>query len=78
MFGTLAFQMRKSGGSIEFKTRMGTYGQVAFEMRHGMSRLGYIYLDSGMPPAADHIQLILITVPESGKPLAADHKPLSQ
>ena len=46
MFGTLAFEMCKSGGSIEFKTRMGTYGQVTFEMRVGMSKLGYIYLDS--------------------------------
>jgi hypothetical protein len=47
MFGSIAFEMRlpKSGGSIEFKTRVGTYGQVAFEMRHGMSKLGYIYLD---------------------------------
>ena len=71
MFGTLAFEMCKSGGSvafemrlpksggpIEFKTRMCTYGQVTFEMcagkvtfktRHGMSKLGYIYLDSSKP-----------------------------
>ena len=51
MFGSIAFEMRlpKSGGSVAFETRVGTYGQVAFEMRVGMSKLGYIYLDSSKP-----------------------------